>query len=135
MPFQLKGGRVKKSLWKKQLLVDKDLFLIQFQQALSEFSKCRVRKKFLTRKKIPVENSQKKSRSRIHKKNPGREFTKRNPSGEFTKKIPFMISKKNPGRKFTKKNPGREFSKKESRSRNFSPTLMWIVCQNPIRSV
>ena len=85
MPFQLKGGRVKKSLWKKQLLVDKDLFLIQFQQALSEFSKCRVRKKFLTRKKIPVENSQ---------KNPGREFTKKIPVENSQKEIPVENSQK-----------------------------------------
>ena len=39
-------------------------------------------------KKIPFENLQTKSRSRIEKKNPGREFTKKNPGREFKKKIP-----------------------------------------------
>ena len=53
-PFQPKAGRVKKSLSKKQFLAEKDLFLIEFQQVLKiiliEFSKCRARKKILTRK-------------------------------------------------------------------------------------
>ena len=86
------------------MLVEKDSFLIEFQQVLSEFSNCRTRKKNpgreftkkknpgreFTKKKIPVENSQ--------KKNPGRDFTKKTPPGqEFTKKpLPVENSQKNP---------------------------------------
>ena len=51
---QYKLVELKKSLSKKQFWAEKDLFLIQFQQVLKmiliEFSKCRARKKFLTRK-------------------------------------------------------------------------------------
>ena len=84
------------------MLVEKDSFLIEFQQVLSEFSNCRTRKKNpgreFTKKKLPVENSQKKkkSRSRIlkKKKNPGREFTKKIPVENSQKKSRSRIHKK-----------------------------------------
>ena len=80
---------------------------------LSEFSNCR------TRKKIPVENSQK-------KKNPGREYSKKQKSRSrilkkkksrsriHKKKTRSRIHKKKiPVENSQKKNPGREFSKKK----------------------
>ena len=71
--FGQKVVEFKKSPSKKQLLVEKDSFLIEFQQVLSEFSNCRTRKKNpgreFTKKKNPGrEFTKKKSRSRIHKK-------------------------------------------------------------------
>ena len=92
------------------MLVEKDSFLIEFQQVLSEFSNCRPRKKNpgreFTKKKLPVESSKKKSRSRIHKK--------KLPVENSQKKIPVENShKKNPGREFTKKLPVENSQKKK----------------------
>ena len=73
---------------KKQLLVEKDLFLNEFQQVLSEFSKCKARKKIPDEKKIPVENLQKIIPvENLQKIIPVENQLKRNPGRELTKKI------------------------------------------------